>query len=189
MRILAISGSLRRGSHNTALLRAAADLLPPGAELTVLDPEALRAIPHYDEDLRAGGEPAAVAALRAQVAAADAVLIATPEYNHSLPGALKNALDWLSRPLAGSPLRGRAVTVIGASTGMFGAVWAQAEARKVLGAVGARVIDTELPVSGADDQFDADGHLTDPDLESALRDQLAVLVHEAAGEPVVALAA
>lgn len=183
MRILAISGSLRRDSHNTRLLRAAADLLPPGAELEVLDPEALRAIPHYDEDLRAAGEPAAVADLRRRVAGADAVLVSTPEYNHSLPGALKNAIDWLSRPLAESPFRGKPVAVVGASTGLFGAVWAQAEARKVLGAVGARVVDAELPVVQAHEQFDERGALADPDVRAAYAAHLAAL----AGTPAVGL--
>ena len=180
MRILAISGSLRRDSHNTRLLRAAVDLLPPGAELEVLDSDVLRAIPHYDEDLRAGGEPLAVTALRRQVTRADAILVATPEYNHSLPSALKNAIDWLSRPLAESPFKGKDVAVIGASTGMFGAVWAQAEARKVLGAVGARVSDAELPVVHADEQFDEHGSLTDPALRAALAEQLAALAPGAA---------
>jgi len=187
MRILAISGSLRRDSHNTKLLRAAADLLPPGAELVVLDPEALRAIPHYDEDLREHGEPGSVRSLRDAVNGADAILISTPEYNHSLPGALKNAIDWLSRPIAASPFKGKPVAVVGASTGMFGAVWAQAEARKVLGAVGGDVIDAELPVVFAHEQFDAAGALTDDDVRDALRTQLAALVGTAA--PTLAEAA
>ena len=176
MRILAISGSLRRDSHNTKLLRAAAGLLPPGAELDLLEPDALRAIPHYDEDLREAGEPAAVTALRERIAGADAVLVSTPEYNHSLPSALKNAIDWLSRPLADSPFQGKDTVVVGASTGMFGAVWAQAEARKVLGAVGARVSDAELPVGHAGEQFAPDGSLVDGDLGDALAAHLAALV-------------
>ena len=180
MRILAISGSLRRDSHNTKLLRAAGDLLPSGAELVVLDPEALRAIPHYDEDLREQGEPHAVRSLRDAVNAADAILVSTPEYNHSLPGALKNAIDWLSRPIAESPFKGKTVAVVGASTGMFGAVWAQAEARKVLGAVGGHVVDAELPVVFAHEQFDADGALTDADVEQALRTQLEALAEQTA---------
>jgi chromate reductase len=187
MRILAISGSLRRDSHNTKLLRAAADLLPPGAELVVLDPEALRAIPHYDEDLREQGEPFTVSSLREAVAGADAILVSTPEYNHSLPGALKNAIDWLSRPIADSPFKGKTIAVIGASTGMFGAVWAQAEARKVFGAVGGRVIDAELPVVFAHEQFDEAGGLTDDDVREMLKAQLAALVEEAT--PVAAAAA
>jgi len=162
VRILAISGSLRRDSRNTALLRAAADLLPPGVELVLHD--GLRSIPPFDED-HLDSLPEPVQRLRDEVTAADAVLVSTPEYNHSIPGQLKNALDWLSRPLAQSPLRNKPVAVIGASTGMFGAVWAQAEARKVLGAIGARVADHELPVPSAHEQFHPDGRLTDEELE------------------------
>lgn len=165
MRILAISGSLRRDSHNSALLRAAADLLPPGAELVVHD--GLKSIPAFDED-DLHDRPAAAQRLWDEVASADAVLIATPEYNYSIPGQLKNALDWLSRPLAESPLRNKPAAVVGASTGMFGAVWAQAETRKVLGAIGARVLDTELPVPSADEQFSGDGRLSDAEIEQGL---------------------
>jgi len=148
MKVLGISGSLRQGSFNTRLLRAAADLLPPGAELEVYD--GLRGIPAYVEG-EEESPPEPVTRLKDALAAADAVLIATPEYNHSIPGGLKNALDWVSRPLKGNPLMGKPALVIGASTGMFGAVWAQAETRKVLGALGARVIDEELPVAKAPD--------------------------------------
>ena len=174
MRILAISGSLRRDSHNTALLRAAADLLPPGVELVLHD--GLRSIPPFDED-HLDSLPEPVQRLRDEVTAADAVLVSTPEYNHSIPGQLKNALDWLSRPLAESPLRNKRVAVIGASTGMFCAVWAQAEARKVLGAIGARVADRELPVPSAHEQFHPDGRLTDEELEL----EIASVVEELAG--------
>jgi chromate reductase len=165
MRILAISGSLRRDSHNTALLRAAAEMLPAGVELTIHD--GLREIPPYDDDVL-HAPSASVVRLREEIADADGVLISTPEYNSSIPGQLKNALDWMSRPLAESPLRGKPAAVIGASTGMFGAVWAQAEARKVLKAIGARVLETELPVPSADEQFDEDGKLTDSELEQQL---------------------
>ena len=173
MRVLGLSGSLRADSHNTRLLLAAARLLPPGAELTGFD--RLREIPPYDED-HEGGQPEAVLALREAITSADAVLIATPEYNRSIPGHLKNALDWISRPLAESPLRGKPAAVIGASTGMFGAVWAQAETRKVLGALGARVLDRELPVGSADEVVGEDGSLTGDELEDELRDLLAALV-------------
>jgi chromate reductase len=149
MRVLGISGSLRRDSHNTELLRAAASLLPSGVEFELYD--GLRHIPPYDEDARALEDDAAVTDLKSRIAAADALLFATPEYNHSIPGQLKNALDWVSRPLADTPLKGKPVAVIGASTGMFGAVWAQAELRKVLAAIGAKVIDRELPVPMADE--------------------------------------
>jgi chromate reductase len=161
MKILGISGSLRQGSYNTQLLRAAADLLPPGAELEMF--EGLRDIPAYVQDEEA---PTAVRRLKRAVREADAVLIATPEYNHSIPGALKNALDWVSRPLAGNPMMGKPALVIGASTGMFGAVWAQAETRKVLGALGARVIDEELPVAKAPDGLD------DPQMRGRLAELL-----------------
>jgi chromate reductase, NAD(P)H dehydrogenase (quinone) len=172
MRILAISGSLRRDSHNSALLRAAADLLPPGVEMTIYD--RLEDIPPFNED-RLDRRPDAVQHLRDAVEAADGVLISTPEYNSSIPGVLKNALDWLSRPLIESPLRNKPAAVIGASTGMFGAVWAQAETRKVLGAIGARVLDLELPVPTAHEQFTEVGRLSDEDLERELVSALTAL--------------
>ena len=173
MRILAISGSLRRGSHNTSLLRAVEELLPPGDELVLWD--GLREVPPYDEDAEAEPAPAAVASLRAAVAEADAVLISTPEYNASLPGALKNALDWASRPFASNPFRSKPVAVIGASAGIFGAVWAQAELRKVLGTMGARVAEVEVAVGRAAEKFDADGRLVDDEVREQLVDTLAEL--------------
>ena len=177
MKVLGISGSLRRDSHNTKLLRAAAALLPPGTELELW--EGLKAVPPYDGD-DDNGEPRAwiLQSLDAAIREADVVLFATPEYNHSIPGQLKNALDWLSRPLKTSPLRNKPVAVVGASTGLFGAVWAQAELRKVLGAIGARVVDRELPVGLADDAFTEDGRLADSDLELTLADLLAELLAE-----------
>lgn len=147
-RVLGISGSLRRGSHNTQLLRAAANLLPPGVDLEIYD--GLVDIPAFDAD-REHRAPESVARLRREIGAVDAVLFATPEYNHSIPGQLKNALDWVSRPYETNTLRNKPVAVVGASTSMFGAVWAQAELRKVLAAVGARVIDREVPVPSADE--------------------------------------
>jgi chromate reductase len=175
MRILGISGSLRRGSHNTTLLRAAADQLPPGAELVLYD--GLRNVPPYSEDDDRYDLPAVVH-LRNAIASADAVLIATPEYNHSIPGVLKNALDWASRPFATNVFRDRPVAVVGASTGLFGAVWAQAETRKVLSAMGARVLEDELPVGMADGAFDDDGGLTEPELNERLGQLLETLVRE-----------
>jgi chromate reductase len=173
MRILAISGSLRRDSHNSALLRAAADLLPPDVEMTIYD--RLEDIPPFNED-RLDHRPDTVQHFRDAVDGADGVLISTPEYNSSIPGVLKNALDWLSRPLIESPLRNKPAAVIGASTGMFGAVWAQAETRKVLGAIGARVLDLELPVPTAHEQFTEVGRLSDEDLERELVSALTALV-------------
>jgi chromate reductase len=166
MKVLGISGSLRQDSYNSRLLRAAAELLPPGAEFEEFT--ALREIPAFDEDIE-HSPPPAVVALKDAIGAADAVLIATPEYNHSIPGVLKNALDWVSRPIAENPMRWKPALVIGTSTGMFGAVWAQAEARKVLGALGARVLDEELPVAKAPDGLD------DHELQARLADLLARL--------------
>ena len=174
MRILGISGSVRRDSHNSALLRAAAGVLPPGAELVTFD--RLKEVPVYDADVEHLSSEA-VDELRAAIAAADAVLVATPEYNHSIPGGLKNALDWVSRPIDDNPLRGKPAAVIGASTGLFGAVWAQAETRKVLEAIGADVLDEELPVSLADDAFTPAGALAEPELEA----QLVRILDELAG--------
>jgi chromate reductase len=176
MRVLGISGSLRRDSHNTELLRAAATLLPSGVEFELYD--GLRNIPPYDEDEDQSQLPA-VAHLKEKIAAADVVLFATPEYNHSIPGHLKNALDWVSRPLADSPLRKKPVAVIGASTGMFGAVWAQAELRKVLAAIGAKVIDRELPVPAADEIVRDWEKLESSGTHSLLVGMLAELLDEA----------
>ncbi|HET7416490.1 MAG TPA: NADPH-dependent FMN reductase [Solirubrobacterales bacterium] len=177
MRVLGISGSLRRGSYNHALLREAAERLPGGAEL--IEFNRLGEIPPYDADLEAEGTPESVEALRQAMREADAVLIATPEYNHSIPGVLKNALDWASRPAGQSALNGTPAAVIGASTGMFGAVWAQAETRKVLSALGGRVVETELPVAKAADLYQ-DGHLQlSPEQSHQLEEMLATLVAEA----------
>jgi chromate reductase len=170
MKVLAISGSLRRDSYNAKLLQAAAELLPDdvGPELW----DGLKAVPPYDEDDDVEPAPAAVTELRDAIADADAILFATPEYNHSVPGQLKNALDWASRPLATNPLRNKPVAVVGASIGAFGAVWAQAELRKVLAATGARVVDGEVAVGHAHERLGPDGRLED----EALREQLAEVV-------------
>src|SRR5919112_360934 len=177
MRILGIAGSLRRGSHNRKLLRAAGALLPPGVELVEWD--GLAGIPAFDEDLE-NAPPEVVREFFAAIEGADALLIATPEYNASLPGALKNALDWASRPFPENVLRYKPAAVIGASTGLFGAVWAQAEVRKVLKASGAHVLESELPVGMADAAFDDDGALVDPDLSARLHDVVSDLVREVA---------
>ena len=140
----------------------------------------LKAVPPYDEDDDIEPAPAAVAELRDAIAGADAVLFATPEYNHSVPGALKNALDWGSRPLRDNPLRGKPAAVVGASTGVFGAVWAQAELRKVLTAIGADVLDAALPVSMAGAAFTSEGKLADPQLAGDLRSIIDELVRRGA---------
>jgi chromate reductase len=187
MRVLGISGSLRRDSLNSALLRTAAKRLPAGAELVEFD--RLREVPPYDEDVEAEATPAVVEELREAVRSADAVLIATPEYNHSIPGQLKNALDWVSRPAGRSALNGKPAAVVGVSTGMFGAVWAQAELRKVLGALGGRVVEAELPVARAKELF-VDGHLElSPQQSEQLEEILAELVAQAELEAELAVAA
>lgn len=178
MKILGISGSLRADSHNTKLLRTAAELLPSEADFELW--QGLKAVPPYDEDDDAHPAPAAVAALRDVIAGADAVLFATPEYNASVPGVLKNALDWTSRPLRSNPLRSKPVAVVGASTGAFGAVWSQAELRKVLAAIGARVLEDGVAVGHATTRFDEQGRLADGEL----REQLARVVHSLVRELV-----
>jgi chromate reductase len=188
VRVLGISGSLRHGSLNSALLRTAAERLPAGAELVPF--ERLAEIPPYDEDVEAVATPEPVRALREAIRSADAVLIVTPEYNHSIPGQLKNALDWASRPAGRSALSGVPAAAIGASTGMFGAVWAQAELRKVLGALGGRVLEAELPVGHARKLL-RDGHLElEPDQAERLEEILAELVaaaeRELVAEPLAA---
>lgn len=173
MRLLGISGSLRRDSYNTRLLRAAARLLPPGAALEFWD--RLSEVPAYSEDDDREPAPEPVRALRDAIASAEAVLIATPEYNASVPGQLKNALDWASRPFPANVLRTKPVAVVGTSIGAFGAVWAQAELRKVLGAIGARVLDREFLFGPAAEAFSSNGRLTDPDVERQLAKILAEL--------------
>ncbi|HST40285.1 MAG TPA: NAD(P)H-dependent oxidoreductase [Conexibacter sp.] len=177
MRVLGIPGSVRQDSHNRKLLRAAAATLPSGVELELWD--RLAELPHFDEDLERGPAPAAVQELREAIAAADAVLISTPEYNAGVPGVLKNAIDWISRPFESHPLRDKPVAVVGASTGLFGAVWAQAEVRRVAAHIGARVLDHELPIGLADGAFGDDGELSDPDQVAALAAVVRALVDDA----------
>src|SRR3954447_7899039 len=175
-RVLGISGSLRRDSHNTNLLRAAAEAAGPDPELVLYD--GLKEIPPYDEDDDVHPRPASVARLTSAIADADAVLFSTPEYNSSIPGQLKSALDWVSRPIATNALRNKPVAVVGASTGGFGAVWAQAELRKVLTTLGARVLDLELPVPHAHTRFE-EGGLTDEEIRTRLEEAIEALAEEA----------
>ena len=183
MRILGLSGSLRRDSHNTRLLKGTAALLPEGVELVLFGE--LGAIPPFSEDDEPR-EPRAVTDLKRAIEQADAVLIATPEYNGSIPGVLKNALDWVSRPIATTPLMNKPVAVIGASTSLFGAVWAQAETRKVLATIGARVVDRELPIPQADEALGEDGLPVERDAREALQATLDELRELAEGIPVTA---
>jgi len=174
MHVVGISGSLRRDSHNRLLLRAAATHLPRGVCFELLD--GVEAVPPYDEALDVDPAPPPVRQLREAIGAADAVLIATPEYNASVPGALKNALDWASRPFPHNCLRGKPTAVIGASTGLFGAVRAQADLRRVLTAIGADVLDAELAVPRAHQAFAPGGRLRDPALDTAVEALVAALV-------------
>jgi chromate reductase len=177
MKVLGISGSLRRDSHNTKLLRAAAEMLRAEAADVQIYPD-LKLVPPYDEDDDRDPTPAAVAQLRAAVAGADALFFSTPEYNSSIPGQLKNAIDWLSRPVATNVLINKPVAVIGASTGMFGAVWAQAELRKTLAAAGARVIEGEVAVGHAHTRFDEQGELNDLTIVEQVREVVGTLIAE-----------
>ena len=174
MRVLGISGSLRSGSHNTALLREAARHMPDHVEFTLYD--GLADVPPFDEDAEVRPAPG-VERLRRALAEADAVLFATPEYNSSIPGHLKNAIDWASRPFETNPFRNLPVAVMGASTGMFGAMWAQADLRKVLAATGARVLDAELAVPGADHQLGGSDGLPE-ELDERLAELVSGLLRE-----------
>jgi chromate reductase len=184
MRVLGISGSLRHGSYNTALLQEAAGLVPAGVELELY--EGLELLPPYNEDEDGEDGPVEGRRLRDAIEGADALLVATPEYNGSVPGQLKNAVDWASRPARAGALWGKPVAVIGATTGSYGAVWAQADLRRTLGIAGARVLEVELPVARAQERFDEAGRLRD----EPLRERLGDILHElaAAAEPLVAAA-
>jgi chromate reductase, NAD(P)H dehydrogenase (quinone) len=177
MRILAVSGSLRGRSFNTSLLRAALEAAPDGVELELW--EGIGELPLYDEDQDAGDVPESVRHLREDWAAADAILFSTHEYNGSLPGGLKNSIDWASRPRVEAVLRNKPVAVVGASTGQFGALWAQQDLKRILGIAGARVIGTEIPVSRAHERFDAEGRLLDGEVFEQLRLHLTTLASEA----------
>jgi chromate reductase, NAD(P)H dehydrogenase (quinone) len=180
MRILAVSGSLREASFNTSLLRAALEAAPDGVELELWD--GIGELPLYDESLE-GDAPDSVRRLREDWAAADAILFSTPEYNGSVPGGLKNAIDWASRPKLEGVLRNKTVAVVGASTGQFGALWAQQDLKRILGIAGARVVGTEIPVSRAHERFDADGRLLDGEIFEQLRLHLTTLASEAVAVP------
>ncbi len=174
--LIGISGSLRRGSFNTRLLARAGCKVPDGIRFETFDQ--LGEIPHFSQD-RENDTPSAVTALRAAIDSADVLLFASPEYNSSMPGVLKNALDWASRPAGRSVLADKPAAVLGASPGRFGAVRAQADVRKVLGAIGADVLEREFPLARAHQAFDDDGRLRDADLDDALAEFVAALVRHA----------
>jgi chromate reductase len=180
MRILAVSGSLRESSYNTSLLRAAIEAAPDGVELELW--EGIGELPFYDEDLESDA-PESVRRLREDWATADAILFSTPEYNGSVPGPLKNAIDWASRPRLEAVLRNKPVAVVGASTGQFGALWAQQDLKRILGIAGARVVGTEIPVARAHERFDAAGRLLDGEVFEQLRLHLTTLASEAVAVP------
>lgn len=180
--IVGISGSLRSGSYNASLLRAAASLAPEGAHIEVAS---IAGIPLYDADLEASsGIPEVVAALKDRVAAAHAVLLVTPEYNQSLPGVFKNAIDWMSRPAKDIErvFGGKLVGIIGATPGQGGTRLAQTAWLPVLRGLGAQPwFGKQLYVSGAGQVFDAQGKLTDPKITQLLRDYVAAFVQSIAG--------
>jgi chromate reductase len=176
MKVLGISGSLRRDSHNRRLLFEAAELLPLDVELELY--EELKSLPPYDEDDDGEEGPPEVERLRDAITGADAILIATPEYNSSVPGQLKNAVDWASRPRGAASIAGKPVAVIGTGTGSFGGVWAQAELRKILRTAGARVVDGEVAVPRAHVQLAEDGRLLDDELRERAQVLLDVLLDE-----------
>jgi chromate reductase, NAD(P)H dehydrogenase (quinone) len=174
MQLLGIAGSLRKGSYNRALLRAAAELAPPGA---VLEEHDLRGLPIYDGDLEAAGDPEPVTALKDAIRRADALVIATPEYNRGIPGGLKNAIDWASRPALASPLAGKPVAIMGASTGRGGTARAQQQLREALGFPRAMVLEEpEILVPEAYLHFDEDGELLDQETRGQIAELLASLV-------------
>jgi chromate reductase, NAD(P)H dehydrogenase (quinone) len=177
MRILAVSGSLREDSYNTSLLRAAVEAAPDGIELELWN--GIGDLPLYDQDLETADVPDSVRRLREDWAAADAILFSTPEYNGSVPGGVKNAVDWASRPALEGVLRNKTVAVVGASTGQFGALWAQQDLKRILGVAGARVVGTEIPVSRAHERFDREGRLLDGEIFEQLRLHLTTLASEA----------
>ena len=184
MRILGIAGSLRSASYNRALLRAARELAPAGAEIVDFD---LRELPFYDGDVEAAGDPEAVAAFKDAIRAADALLIATPEYNHGLPGALKNAIDWASRPALASPLAGKPVAIMGASTGRGGTARAQQQLREALEFPRAVVLDEpQVLVPEAFMRFNEHGELVDEETRSSIAELLDSLAVVAGGVTLAA---
>jgi chromate reductase, NAD(P)H dehydrogenase (quinone) len=184
MRILGIAGSLRGSSYNRALLRAARELLPEGVELVEHD---LRDLPFYDGDVEAAGDPDSVVAFKEAIREADALLIATPEYNRGVPGVLKNAIDWASRPPLGSPLTGKPVAIMGASTGRGGTARAQEQLRSALEFSRANVLEQpEVLVPEAFMRFDEQGELVDGGVRAELAELLDTLVAVASGVTLAA---
>jgi chromate reductase len=164
LRILGFSGSLRKASTNTGLLRAAATVLPEGVTLDIFD---LAPIPLYNGDVEAAGAPDSVLAFKAAVAAADALLIAAPEYNYSVAGVLKNAIDWASRPPKTSPFMGKPVAIMGAG-GMSGTMRGQAHLRNILASNAAWVLPKPEVMVPSMGKFDPEGNLTNDDVRASI---------------------
>ena len=184
MKLLGIAGSLRAGSYNRSLLRAASELLPENVELIEFD---IGSLPFYDGDIEAAGDPEPVVALKDAIREADALLIATPEYNRGVPGVLKNAVDWASRPAIGSPLTGKPVAMVGASTGRGGTGLAQQQLREALEFPRAKVLDEpQVLVPEAYMRFDEHGELTDEGIRAELAELVDTLVHVAGGVTLAA---
>jgi chromate reductase len=172
MNVIGISGSLRKGSFNTAALRAAQGLAPEG--MTIERAE-IGDLPLYNDDVRASGFPPPAERLRAQIAAADAILFVTPEYNYSISGVLKNAIDWASRP-PNQPFEGKPVAIMGASPGLFGSARAQYHLRQMLIFLNAMPLNRpEVMIGQAQNKFDADGNLTDEPTREFIRKLLVAL--------------
>ncbi|MGO8950648.1 MAG: NADPH-dependent FMN reductase [Ktedonobacterales bacterium] len=168
--ILGIAGSLRAGSYNRGLVRAAQEEVPPGVEIQLYD---IATVPFYNADVEAVGDPEPVVAFKQAIRGADALLISTPEYNHGIPGVLKNALDWASRPHGRSPLDCKPVAVMGATAGRGSTFQAQAQLRSALVYTGSCTLSQpELSLSRAGEAFDNAGQLTDQDTRIALRELL-----------------
>jgi chromate reductase len=167
LRVLGIAGSLRTGSYNRALLRAAIELAPEELEIRAF--ERLAELPLYDADLEARGIPEPVLALKTSMHEADGILIATPEYNHSIPGVLKNAIDWASRPAGHASYDGKPVAIIGATPGRGATIRAQAALRQSLGADAYLLGKPEVLIPQAREKFDAEGRLTDEATRRVLR--------------------
>ena len=172
--VLTISGSLRQRSFNGLLLRAAESVAPPRASFDHYS--GLGELPHFSEDIEGELTPAAVHDLRAQISRADCVLVSTPEYNGTMPGALKNALDWASRPTGEGAFKDKPAGAMGASPGRFGAARAQADIRKVLTAIGAETLEAELLVPRVHEKFDDSGALSDEEIRAGLTDFVAALL-------------
>jgi chromate reductase len=172
MKILAISGSLRRDAHSTVLARAASELAPHGSEVSLY--EGLDSIPGFNQDLEPDSVPEPVEALRSQIEEADALLVVTPEYNASAPGALKNAIDWSSRPHGASALMGKPTAIISSSPMPFGGVWANQQIRKAFSITGTPAVETELAIGKVDEKIGPSGTLDD----EATRQQVASLLIE-----------